>query len=131
MKTSSKNVLGNSLTIKYVSSSQIPTIWRLLITRHFYADTKLVFSCITIVYNAVDWGIELRQQTMSWGGQDCAIHSFRLTGQHGISVAASGNGFNHLSKIAFFIDIFRVPCFSFLKVHHRTCIWKDRHLKQP
>lgn len=35
MKTSYKNVLGNSLTMKYVSSSQIPVIRRLLITRHF------------------------------------------------------------------------------------------------
>lgn len=35
MKTSYKNVLGNSLTMKYVSSSQIPAVWRLLITRHF------------------------------------------------------------------------------------------------
>lgn len=35
MKTIYKNVLGNSLTMKYVSSSQIPAIWRLLITKHF------------------------------------------------------------------------------------------------
>lgn len=130
MKNSSKNVLG-SLTIKYVSISQIPTIWRLLIIRHFYADTKLFFSCITMVSHAVDWGVELRQQTTSWGAQDWAIHSLVLTGQHGISVAAGDDDFNHLSKILFFIDVFRVPCYSFLKVHLRTSLWKVRHLEQP